>query len=108
MEDLAGRILKGDQVKLEGRFHLDVVQAETDRVKGKNVTSATPQVSIVENHPEFAVIEITCSCGTKTCLRCEYDRGQSPASDSETQNGAIGVPNQEPDQVPDQEPDQTK
>ncbi len=77
----AGRILKGDSVKLEGRVHLDVVQAPVgDKQalpKEKNAASDMPQVCVVENQPEFAVIEIACSCGTKTHLRCEYAGAES-------------------------------
>ncbi len=71
-----GRILKADNVKLEGQVHLDVVQVPAGP-KGGNAVSATPQVRIVENHPEFAVMEITCFCGAKTHLRCEYAGAES-------------------------------
>ncbi len=72
----AGRILKGDSVKLEGRVCIDAVRVPAGEQQAvpeeKNAVLATPQVCVVENHPEFAVMEITCSCGTKTHLRCEY------------------------------------
>ncbi|MHC4158171.1 MAG: hypothetical protein ACYSSO_03740 [Planctomycetota bacterium] len=72
MEKTAGHILKGDNVKLEGQFHLDVTRAKTRLPKDKTSAAVTPQAQIVEQQPEFAVIEITCSCGTKTHIRCEY------------------------------------
>jgi len=87
MKKTAGRVLKSNDVKLEGQLHLDIGQIAAAQTKEKNVAPATPQVSIVESHPEFAVIEITCSCGTKTYLRCEYAGAESSA---------------------DQKPDQTK
>jgi len=64
-------------------------------------------VNIVENQPEFAVIEITCSCGTKTYIRCEYAAAESLAEGPQTsvdaapddaQNGAPVDPDQESDQ----------
>jgi hypothetical protein len=67
-----GHILKANNVKLEGRFHLDLVPAGLSPPKRKNAASSTPKVRIVENHPEFAVVEITCPCGTKTHLKCQY------------------------------------
>jgi len=79
MKKTAGHILKGNDVKLEGQFHLDLGQTAPLQAKEKSMASVTPQAQIVENYPEFAVIEITCCCGTKTHLRCEYVGGQSPA-----------------------------
>jgi len=99
MGKAVGRIIRGDDAKLEGRYHLDV--GHVGLAKRKNVASATPQAHIVENHPEFAVIEMACCCGTKTHLKCEYANAESSAGEQQTQN-----PN--PSEVPDQEPDQTK
>jgi hypothetical protein len=55
-----------------------------------------PQARIVENHPKFADIEITCSCGTKTYVRCEYIDTQT-TEEPRTQNGQADVPDQTPD-----------
>jgi len=108
MAKAAGHILKGSNVKLEGPFHLNTEEVAPGSAKGKDVASATPQVSIVENQPEFAVIEITCSCGTKTYVRCEYAAAESPAEGSQmsvdavpddAQNGASEDLNQKPDQT---------
>jgi hypothetical protein len=111
MAKAAGRILKGNNVKLGDRFQLDTSEVAPTPTKGKDVASATPQVSIVENQPEFVVMEVTCSCGTKTYVRCEYAAAEYPAEGSQmsvdaqqhtgpddTQNGASGNPDQEPDQ----------
>ena len=73
MEKTGRHVLKSEEVELQGQFHLDAGQvARGGAAKQKFTASATPQASIVENHSEFAVIEITCSCGTKSYLRCEY------------------------------------
>jgi hypothetical protein len=98
MQKTAGHILKGEEVKLEGQFHLDVAQAGTTvaRPNENRTAHATPQVRIVQNHPEFAVIEVTCSCGTKMNLKCEYADTQA-GEESKTQNGQVGVPDQTPD-----------
>jgi len=75
MTTTAGRILKSDDVKLEGQYHLEVMKGGSSLPahshQGDGVL-AEPQVRIAENHPEFAIIEITCSCGTTMQLRCEY------------------------------------
>ena len=72
MEKAAGHVLKSNNVKLEGRFRLDVGQSAPISANEKNTTLASAQVRIVENHPEFAVMEVTCGCGAKTHIRCEY------------------------------------
>jgi hypothetical protein len=78
MEKAAGHILKSDSVKLEGRFHLDVGRDDALNSSNKrNVTLASAQVRIVENHSEFAVMEVICGCGAKIRIRCEYTDAQS-------------------------------
>jgi len=72
MEKTAGHILKANNIKFEGQFHLDLVRAGSNLPKEKNAASTTPTAHIVESHSEFAVVEVTCSCGTKTYLKCEY------------------------------------
>ena len=77
MEKAAGHILKSDNVKLEGRFRLNIEQDAPNSSNKRNVASVPAQVRIVENHPEFAVIEVTCGCGEKTHIKCEYTDAQS-------------------------------
>lgn len=83
MGKVTGHILKNKDIKLEGQFHLDLGQTASTPARKSNVAFVTPQVHIVENHPEFAVIEIICSCGTKTHIRCEYTNVQSTNQESE-------------------------
>ncbi len=82
MEKTPGHILKCYDVKLEGHFHLNVGQAPPAAPPMKNAAATAPRVRIVENQPEFAVIEVTCSCGANTHIRCEYTDAQS--TDQET------------------------
>jgi hypothetical protein len=80
MTKTSGRILKGDEVELEGRYHLGLVQNEFTggEPARTNAVMAAPQAQIVENHPDHAVIEVTCSCGAKVHLRCDYAGTQMP------------------------------
>ncbi len=100
MSKTTKRILKSDDVKLEGQFHLDLAPAGSakNRPKQTSAASAAPQARVVENHPEFAVIEVICSCGTGTYLRCEYAGAQAPEG-SQTQNGMLETSNKVPDQA---------
>ncbi len=83
MEKAAGRILKSHNVKMEGQFRLDGRQ--TPQSSGRKGTGAA-QVRIVEKHPEFAVVEVTCLCGEKTDIRCEYADAQSTEQEQGQQN----------------------
>jgi hypothetical protein len=100
MSKTTKRILKSDNVKLEGQFRLGLEQGGSakDQPKQRSAASAAPQARIVENHPEFAVIEVICSCGTGTYLRCEYPGAQTP-EDSQTQNGTVETSNEVPEQA---------
>ncbi len=81
MSRTSGRILKSEDVELEGQFLLDIAQIKCAAGEPKKQISApvTPQVRIIETHPEYAVMEVTCSCGTKMIVRCEYAAVMSPA-----------------------------
>ena len=93
MGKTAGRILKESDVQLEGQFTIDIVQPEPGQPKQPGAVLAEPKVRIVESQPEFAVIEITCSCGTGMFLRCEYAGAEAPEV-SQKQNGAPEAPDQ--------------
>jgi hypothetical protein len=67
-----GRIIKSKDIKLEGRFLLDVANLGSDSPRPQAATSITPQVRVLESHPQYAVIEVTCSCGSKMSLKCDY------------------------------------
>ena len=87
MRRIPGHILKSDDVELGGQLHLDLARAESAKCRPQQRSNALaePQVRIVENHPEYAIIEVTCTCGTGMRLRCDYAGGQASA-DSQTQN----------------------
>jgi len=98
MPKSAGRIIKAGDVELEGQFRLDIGGFGTKSLREKRATFAVPQVRIMENHPEFAVIEVTCGCGVKTCLRCEFAGGQAPEG-KEAQSGVPAVSKQVSDKT---------
>ena len=77
MAKTAAHLLKGNDVKFEGQFHLEIGQIAPCSAKEKNTVLATPEAHIVENHPEFTVIEMTCQCSAKTRIKCEYTDTQS-------------------------------
>ncbi len=85
MEKVSGQILKAGDVKLEGQFRLDPGQTNSGMQNKTNTNSIPAKVQIVENNSEFALIEITCCCGTKTHIKCEYT-DQNPAKQNNGEN----------------------
>ena len=72
MGKTAGHILRGDNIKVEGKFQLDATQSGTGSPRTAVVYSGKPSVSVVETNSEFTIIEVTCSCGAKTSVKCEH------------------------------------
>jgi hypothetical protein len=81
MQQTVSRILKSNQIKVDGKMRLDLVNspAASQKSGGSNVNNVNsnnlqtdPQVRIVDSQSSFAVIEITCSCGEKIFLKCQY------------------------------------
>ncbi|MBN2182622.1 MAG: hypothetical protein JW715_11980 [Sedimentisphaerales bacterium] len=72
MAKKTGQILKSDEIKLEGRFHLNPADARNNSQGQKVSALPSPHVRILENTPEYAVIGVTCSCGREISVRCDY------------------------------------
>jgi hypothetical protein len=76
MEKAAGRVLKGSDVNLEGTFRLDIGRGAAGPANEKNSAPAAVQVRVIENNSDYALIEVTCGCGEKTQVKCEYANAQ--------------------------------
>ncbi len=70
------RILKANEVAFCDPFHLDLEPAVLPADSESSSDVAGPSVRIAQNHPQYAVIEVTCPCGRTTYIRCEYDSGK--------------------------------
>ena len=88
MKKLGSNILKSRDVNFEGSFTVGLLNSGAAAVNTSAPNAnVEPQVSVVDSQPEFAVIEVTCSCGTKTRVKCNYAEMQAeaqPASQTET------------------------
>jgi hypothetical protein len=92
METPAGRILKGSDVRVQGQLRIETKHAGSRSPK-EGCRASEPDVSIVKRHPDFALLEVTCSCGQKLYLRCEYAAGaEVNPSGAEAQANAPGTP----------------
>ena len=79
MRIASSRILKASDVKVEGTFTLDLSPVEAGAPKQTSTALVEPQVRIVKSESDFSVIEITCSCGEKLSIRCDYAAAKAPA-----------------------------
>ena len=70
----AGKVLKSSEVEVEGKISLDLAGSASNgpNVRHQSPAGAPAKVRALENQKEFAVMEVTCSCGCKTIIRCNY------------------------------------
>jgi hypothetical protein len=66
------RILKADQVTLDDPLALGLDAPSRRPGAGTACVPSGPSVRIAQNHPQYAIIEVTCACGETTYVRCEY------------------------------------
>ncbi len=65
-------VLKANEVQFAGPLRLSL-DAETAPAVGCSAQNSEPaQIRIAENHPEYALVEVICSCGKITHVRCDY------------------------------------
>ena len=95
MTRTSGRILKGQDVELQGQYRLEAGQVTPSKAgpSPAQANSAPKQARILENHPDHVVLEVTCSCGAKMVLRCKYAGDRSPDS-HEVENDTHAVSSQ--------------
>lgn len=75
MEKTVKRIIRSSDVELKGHIRLDTLSQgigdnNTNRPQNTGVTPVNAK--IIENNAEYAVIEVICSCGQKTQIKCQY------------------------------------
>jgi hypothetical protein len=66
-------VLKANEVRFDGQFHLGLspeALAPCDKRPGGSVP---PRIRVAENHPDYAIVEVICSCGKTTYVRCDYN-----------------------------------
>ncbi len=72
MEQTSGKILKSNQVNIEGKYKLELSQANHCSHDGLNNKLKSPQVKIIENNEGYVVIQVICSCGEQINLKGNY------------------------------------
>ena len=72
MSDSTATVIRRNDTAMEDPFHFQIEQCAQPSQPGHTPPVATPQVRIAENTGEHVVLEITCCCGTKSYVKCEY------------------------------------
>jgi hypothetical protein len=99
MTPSTNRILKSDQVEVEGKLALDLgCAAPSGQIK--NAPAGIAKVRILENQIEYAVMEVTCSCGRKTVIRCDYGGGSAAIKSSDARPQQSGSAPRNPEKKP--------
>jgi hypothetical protein len=65
-------VLKANEVRFEGAFQLGLTPGASAPCDKRSGGSVSPRIRIAGNHPDYAVVEVTCSCGKTTYVRCDY------------------------------------
>lgn len=88
----SGQILSSKDVVFDGQYYLDPtrIMAAKTKTQKRDSLADPARVCILENHPEYAIIEVTCTCGVRMCLRCDYVCASKP-DNSQAPNG-IAIP----------------
>ena len=73
-------VLKANKVRFEGTCYLGLTPgdgASSDKRTGGSVAS---RIRIAENHTDYAIVEVVCSCGKTTYVRCDYNSAGASAA----------------------------
>jgi hypothetical protein len=77
MENTMRQVLKASQVQFDTPLQLSLDRGAAPTATAQRPPSApTPipaRARVVESHPEYALVEVTCSCGQTTYIRCDYE-----------------------------------
>jgi len=69
-----GHVLKANQIRLEEPVRLSIGGTSGPHHSGTAATEPPAHIRVTESNPDFAVLEVTCSCGRVIHVHCEYAR----------------------------------
>jgi hypothetical protein len=73
MEEKTQRVIKADNIKIDGPVKLGLNTAGGSPRPAVSVSGAgSAGAVIVEKNSQFMTVEVTCTCGKKTYLKCEF------------------------------------
>lgn len=75
MEKTTAKIFKKGSLDFKGPIKIDSIQTEhpvAEKYNDRDKQSVDAKATIVENHEDFSIIEVICSCGEKLYLKCNH------------------------------------
>jgi len=73
MNNPTATVIRSNDTVLGDSFQLQIAQCErSSQLSQQSTAETTPQVRIAENTDEHVVLEVTCPCGRKSYVKCEY------------------------------------
>ncbi len=76
MTQVARQVLKAAEVALNSPIRMSLDPSAMAEGAASPSSPTASGVRIVQNHPEYVVIEVTCPCGRTTQIRCDYAQKQ--------------------------------
>lgn len=83
MPKTTGHLLKAGTVQWQGSLPLDLNPKVAPNPAAASQATAPAKIRIAENHPQFALVEVTCSCGKTMLVRCEYSESEGSPTPAE-------------------------
>lgn len=71
------RVLKADEVEVSGLYSLATSRSSCLASRDAAGIQDSPQARIVEQHSQYAVLEITCACGQTLQVKCDYSQAMA-------------------------------
>ena len=63
------RVIKPHEMEMNGTAHIEPAAA---MVASSGIADAVQQARIIESNDSHAILELTCSCGCKSRVQCNY------------------------------------
>jgi hypothetical protein len=71
------RVLKANEIEVSGIYSLATGRSASPALQTAAGMQDSPQARIVEQHPQYAVLEITCACGQTLQVKCDYSQAMA-------------------------------
>jgi len=85
MSKTTRHVLKASKVALNSPLRLSIDSVPGPSCEGSGHASGNSTVRLIQNQPEYAIIEIICPCGRSTQVRCDYAAANPSAAVTEKQ-----------------------
>ncbi len=71
------RVLKANKVEVSGTYSLATGSSASTVSSDTTSTQGPAQARIVEQHSQYALLEITCACGHTMRVKCDYSEAMA-------------------------------